>query len=99
MSDRVTVWVQRFKGLKDLRIQWIDPNTGKRRTESAETDNMKRAQKRASDKEYELNNGLHKEPSKMTWKAFREIYQRDKLAGDSDANRSKAATSFDRFEA
>ena len=36
-DERVTVWVQRFKDRQHLMLQWIDPDTGKRKSRSAGT--------------------------------------------------------------
>ena len=36
-EKRVTVWVQRFKDREALVLQWLDPDTGKRKSKSAGT--------------------------------------------------------------
>jgi hypothetical protein len=36
-EKRVTVWVQRFKDRPHLMLQWTDPDTGRRKSKSAET--------------------------------------------------------------
>jgi hypothetical protein len=43
-EKRVTVWVQRFKDRAHLMLQWIDPDTGKRESKSAETDDPDKAE-------------------------------------------------------
>ena len=50
MSEkRVTVWVQRFKDRASLMLQWIEPDTGKRRSRSAGTDDDKEAEQARAD--------------------------------------------------
>jgi len=98
MSDRINVWVQRFKDRPTLMLQWIDPATGKRKSCSAKTDNLKKAEKKRGDKEYELNNGLHTTPSKVTWKKFRQLFEEEYLPGVRERTREKYATVLDVIE-
>jgi integrase len=80
MADkRITVWVQRFPDRANLMLQWIDPDTGKRKSKSAETADEGQAEQKRSDLEYELNNGLHKEASRMGWEKFRELFEAEYL--------------------
>src|SRR5437868_4746353 len=69
-EKRITVWVQHYADRPFLLFQWVDPETGKRKSKSAETNNPLEAEKKRSDLEYELNHGLHMEPSKVTWERF-----------------------------
>src|SRR4051812_40182674 len=81
MADkRITVWVQRFKDRSALVLQWIDPDSGKRKSKSAETADEKEAEEARADLEYELNNGLHKEASRMSWERFRELFEKEYVA-------------------
>jgi integrase len=99
MSDkRVTVWVQRFADRKHLMLQWLDPDTGKRKSKSAETDDEEAAEKKRADLEYELNHGLHQEPSKMTWEGFRELFEAEYVAGRRRHTRMNYVATFDLFE-
>jgi integrase len=52
-EQRVTVWVQRFKDRAHLMLQWIDPDTGRRKSRSAQT--------ARADLEYELSHGTYQE--------------------------------------
>jgi integrase len=97
-EERVRVWVQRFKGRRHLMLQWIDPDTGRRKSKSARTANQKEADRKRSDLEYELNHGLAAEPSKMPWERFRQLYEEEKLAGAREATRKKAGYVFDSFD-
>jgi hypothetical protein len=36
-EKRITVWVQRFKDREHLMLQWLDPETGTRKSQSAGT--------------------------------------------------------------
>jgi hypothetical protein len=76
-ENRVTVWVQRFKDRPHLMLQWTDPETGKRRSESAGTADETEAETKRADKEYELNHGLHQDVSRMTWARFRERFEEE----------------------
>jgi hypothetical protein len=57
-EKRVTVWVQQFQDRKNLMLQWIDPETGKRQTRTARTADPAEAEAARADLEYELNHGL-----------------------------------------
>src|SRR6516164_11160259 len=68
MSDkRVIVWVQKFNDRPNLMLQWIDPFTGAHKSKSAETSIPAVAEMKRTELEYELNHGLHKEASRMSW--------------------------------
>src|SRR5688572_16971114 len=84
---------------KNLTLQWRDPVTGKEKSKTAGTPNRAEAEARAKDLEYELNHGLHREPSKMPWGEFRQLFENEKLAGHRDATQAKVGYIFDRFEA
>ena len=44
MEKRITVWVQRFKDRPHLVLQWLNPDTGKRKSRSAGTADEKEAE-------------------------------------------------------
>jgi integrase len=97
-EERITVYVLRPKGRPSLQLQWVDPETGIRKTRSARTADADRAEKACSDLEYELNHGLSREPSKMAWETFRAYYENEKVSGMREATRKKAGYVFDSFE-
>jgi integrase len=97
-EKRIVVWVQRFKDRPTLMLQWLDPDTGRRKSKSARTADPEKAERMRADLEYELNHGLASEPSKMAWEAFRQLYENEKLAGNREATRKKAGYVFDAFE-
>jgi hypothetical protein len=80
MAKRVIVWVQKFLDRPFLMLQWHDPETGKRKSKSAETCNPLDAEKARADLEYELNHGLHQDASKVSWERFREMFEKEYVA-------------------
>src|SRR5262245_13154862 len=87
MEKRITVWVQRFKDRPTLMLQWIDPDTGKRKSRSSGTADEGEAEKKRADLEYELNHGLHKEAARMSWEKFRELFEEQYLPGVREETR------------
>ncbi|HYT92843.1 MAG TPA: phage integrase SAM-like domain-containing protein [Gemmataceae bacterium] len=99
MADkRIVVWVQRFKDRPALVLQWLDPETGKRKSKSAETADEGQAEKKRADLEYELNNGLHKESSRLTWDKFRELFEEEYVCGKRPKTQRRYRSMFDLFE-
>jgi integrase len=98
-AKRITVWIQNFKDRPHAVLQWTDPDTGKRKSETAGTGNAKKAEKARADKEYELNHGIYQEASRMTWEQFREMFEEEHEAGLRDRSREKYECVFDVFEA
>jgi integrase len=97
-GERVTVYVLRPKDRPIWQLQWVDPDTGKRRTKSAGAGDPEAAERARADLEYELNHGLAREPSKMPWAEFRRQYEQEKLATLRQGTRDKAGSIFDSFE-
>src|SRR5215510_13572783 len=99
MSEkRVVVWVQLFPDRPYLMLQWHDPVTGKRKSQSAGTNNPLEAERRRADKEYELNHGLHKEVSNMSWAKFRATFETEYVAGARANTQLNYTVMFDLFE-
>src|SRR5215467_3374948 len=95
MADkRIVVWVQRFKDRPALVLQWIDPDSGKRKSKSAET----AAEQKRADLEYELNNGLHKQAATISWERFRELFEEEYLSGKRPKTQRRYESVFDLFE-
>jgi integrase len=95
---KIIVWVQRFPGRNTLALQWHDPETGKRKTRSAETGDDKKADERRADLEYQLNKGLYEEPSSLNWEAFRQKFTDEYLGGLRARTKEKYDTVLDVFE-
>src|SRR5262245_5691915 len=97
-SKRITVWVQRFPDRANLVLQWHDPDTGRRKSKSAETADEGQAEKARADLEYELNYGLHKQASAMSWERFREVFEDEYVAHLRQETRDVYANVFNLFE-
>ena len=90
---RVTVYVLAPKDRGTLQLQWVDPDTGARKTKSAGTADPAAAEQARADLEYELNHGRYQEASRMTWERFRELFEEEYVAGRRD-NRKQLWTLF-----
>jgi integrase len=97
-DKRIKVWVQHFKDRPFLVLQWIDPDTGKRKSKSAETADPGKAEEARGDLESDLNNGRYAEASRMTWERFRELFEEEYVAGRRPETRRNYAVMFDLFE-
>ena len=95
---RITVWTQKFKDRSALMLQWIDPDTGARKSRSARTDSPKKAEKARADLEYELSHGKYEEASKLDWDRFREMFEAEYLPGLRERSREKYNCVLDVFE-
>lgn len=80
-NKRVTVWVQEFKDRKHLVLQWIDPDTGKRKSQSAETSYRPEADLKAKELEYEINHGIYQNAANMSWEKFRQLFEDEYVSG------------------
>src|SRR5262245_6034158 len=97
-NKRVVVWVQHFGDRPHLMLQWHDPLTGNRKSQSAGTNNPLDAEQRRADLEYELNHGLHQDISTMTWGRFREQFEQEYVAATRKNTRLSFAATLDAFE-
>jgi integrase len=99
MSEkRITVWVQSFKDRANVVLQWIDPDTGARKSKSAETADPEKAEQKRADLEYELNHGQYQEASKLDWEKFRQLFETEYAAALRPTTREKYAAVLDVFE-
>jgi integrase len=97
-GDRVTVYVLRPKDRATMQLQWVDPDTGKRKSRSAKTTDEKAAEQARAGLEYELNNGRYQEASRMTWERFRESFEEEYAAQRRADTRRNYRVAFDLFE-
>jgi integrase len=97
-EQRVTVWVQRFKDRPALMLQWTDPETGRRKSKSAGTDDPKEAERARADLQYELTHGKYQESSKLDWDKFRELFETEYAAMLRPTSREKYGAVLDVFE-
>jgi integrase len=98
MEKRIRVWVQQFKDRPTLMLQWIDPDTGKRKSQSAKTGDPDLAEDARADLESDLNNGRHREASRMSWEKFRELFEAEHVAARRQNTRENYKAMFDGFE-
>jgi integrase len=96
--QRVTVWVQEFRGRKYLQLQWHDPHTGQRQTRSTGTADPRQAEQQRADLEYQLNHGLYGVRSELAWAKFREMLEAEYIAPKRPSTRRNYATMLDAFE-
>lgn len=94
---RIRVGLRHFKG-RPIQLQWISPTTGRRVTRSSGTSDAQEARQRANDLEYELARGLHAEPSRLGWAAFREAFEAEHVAGCRPNTRRLYAQALDDLE-
>jgi integrase len=97
-EKRIHVWVQHFKDREHLVLQWLDPDTGKRKSKSAETSDPEKAEAARVDHESDLNNGRYSDAGKMTWHAFRQLFEKEHLPGVRPGTAKKYREVFDLFE-
>src|SRR5579871_5145210 len=99
MSEkRITVWVQRFKDRSTLMLQWIDPDTGRRKSKTAGTADEGEAEAARVDLEADLNAGRYAEASRMSWERFRELFEEEYAASRRANTRRNFAVMMDLFE-
>jgi hypothetical protein len=97
-DKRVTVWVQHFKDRSTLVLQWLDPDTGRRKSKSAGTADPKEAEILRADLEADLNHGRHRETSRMSWERFRELFEQEFLPNRRPNTRRNYRVALDLFE-
>lgn len=98
MTERIRVWVVKFADRENLMLQWIDPETGRRRSKSARTADEKEAEQARGDLEADLNAGRYAEASRMTWEAFRELFEEEYLPGLRPGTQSVHRNALNLFE-
>jgi integrase len=79
-------------------LQWVDPETGKRKTVSAGTADPKGVEEARAEREYELNHGRYVEPSRISWEEFRDLFEKEYAAGLRQRTQEKFTTVLDVFE-
>lgn len=96
--QRITVWVQRFADRPHLMLQWLDPETGRRKSKSSKTADPTEAAGKAADLEYELSHGRYQDAASMTWQRFRELFEAEYVAGKRVNTRENYTATLDLFE-
>ncbi len=72
---RVYIQDKRADGRKNLTLEWIDPATGKRRSQSAGTSKRRGAEIAAADLERRLNAQIPTGDGSLLWESFVELYE------------------------
>jgi integrase len=98
LEHSVHVWVQRFPDRRNLVLQWVDPDTGQRKSRSAGTDDPDKAETARRDLEYELNHEMYQEASRLDWERFRQLFEDEYLAGLRPRTRERYNGVLDVFE-
>jgi integrase len=99
MSEkRVHVWTQRFKDRPNLMLQWYDPLTGRRRSQTADTADEQEAEQARADLEYELTHGHYQEVSRLGWPRFRQLFEVEYVSGKRPNTRCNYKATLDLFE-
>jgi integrase len=97
-EKRVSVWVQQFKDRPHLMLQWLDPESGRRKSKSAGTACPKEAEAARVDLEADLNAGRYQEASRLSWERFRELFEAEYVAGFRPNTRRNHRDTLDCFE-
>jgi site-specific recombinase XerC len=100
MSDdrKIEVTVVNYSDRKYLMMRYIDPVTGKQKARSAKTTDHDEAEREAGKWEEQLREGRFHEPTRLTWKEFRERYEDEKLASLAPKTLQAADAAFNHLE-
>ena len=93
MPDEVKVSVNSWGSGRSLVLSWVDPITGKRKTQSAKTKDWRTAERLAGKLAEELEAGTIS-PSRVTWDEFQRRYEDEKLAALPPATKETALASL-----
>ena len=93
MNKRIRVSVNSWGAGRSLTLSWIDPVTGKRKTQSAKTKDWRTAERLAGKLAEELETG-EVSPSRVTWDEFQKRYEDEKLAALAPTTRGTALASL-----
>ena len=97
-NPEIQVQVVAYPDRKNLVLRFVDPNTGRQKTRSAKTTDLKIAERAAAVWEAELREGRYKSPSKITWAEFRERYENEVLPGLAEGTDEKVQSVFNLVE-
>jgi integrase len=98
-EERIKVWLMSPpKNRPYYRLEWLDPDTGKRLSESTKTSDKTEAETKRRNREYELNHDMYERSPKTKWATFRQRYLDECLINRRENTQKKAHSVFDRFE-
>jgi len=75
----IKVCIFKRAGRKCYEAQWVDPDTGKKKTRSTGTDRKRDAERFAGNLEKELRQGTFREPQRVTWESFRKRFEEEEF--------------------
>ncbi len=91
-QSEIKVTVVKFGDRPTLQLQWRDPNTGKKKTKSAETSNEREAERKAGEHEKKLRAGTYRGACRTTWTDFWERYEDEYLSRLAPGTLKKSLT-------
>ncbi len=105
MTREIRVCVSKFGDRPTFQLQWKDPVTGKKRTQTTDiltstgTRGRRAAERLAGDLEKQLQEGLARIPTKLSWEAFRGRYEREVVPSLAKQTGAKIKTVFNHLDA
>ena len=98
MSEETKITVFKRKGRKFYEAQWVDPVTELKQTRSTRCRKKRDADRAAGKIAEQLEAGTLKTNHRITWEDFRQRYEAEKLATQSENARLKNYTTFNLIE-
>lgn len=102
MNDRISVYVvdlsTELKPRKFFYFQWVDPVTGRRRTQSSKCTTRRTAERAAKEFEDRLNNLLPRGDGSIDWAKFLELFDREHLQSLNTSSRRRARSIYNVFQ-
>jgi integrase len=86
------------RGRTFLYMRYIDPQTGKAVEKSTGERKRRDAERVAAKFEHDLRNGRHVAPSRILWSDFRERFEAEHMAGQSNSYWNTMKAAFNRLE-
>jgi integrase len=97
-EKRIRVWIQPFRDRPYPMLRWLDPDSGRRKSQSAGTAQPKAVETARADLEADLNHGRHKAASRLSWIRFRELFEAEYASATRPDTQKNFATTFDHLE-
>ncbi len=97
--DALKVKVVKYPDRKFLVLRWVDPETGRQRTQSAKTTRHRDAERKAGKLEADLAAGKLDSTTRITWSEFKDRYENQFLVDQADNTCNIVATVFSKLDA
>ena len=98
MSEEITVKVNSYGPGRPLGLVYFDPVSGKKKAKSAGTADWREAERLAGELEKELRSGRYAPASKITWKEFRERFEREHVAALAESSHASYQAALNHVE-